>query len=388
MKVGYFAIAAISAIVFCGCSRDESASTPSPSGEDYVFNLPEGDLTELNERIDVPADGKKLRIDEMSPDDVIVCVNGYPLTKKLFDEYVVSATRGLQRNSKINPLEVHDRVEKIKRDFIRDFPHKRLLLDEAKRIKVATDDLVRSNVVATLSAGAKAAGKTLDAFMKDFPGDARLACAELAERIWINCLVAAKIPPKMKIDDEFVKAVQKQVSEDNAAARATNAVLKAAMEQWKRDIESGKTTFEDVVNEHSQVSQESKDVGGLWGDFEKADFTDRKLARRIFELYEGDISEPLEDDDAFHLVKVLEVAAAKKNAKGRIVQPEVRKIAHVYVEKVPEFIRQTDAEMFKDLSRQMQYQAMEDYAKDLETNGVNSVVYPHGIGFFYDMGDM
>ncbi|MBQ3748712.1 MAG: peptidylprolyl isomerase [Kiritimatiellae bacterium] len=388
MKVGYFALAAISAIVFCGCSRDESASTPSPSGEDYVFNLPEGDLTELNERIDVPADGKKLRIDEMSPDDVIVCVNGYPLTKKLFDEYVVSATRGLQRNSKINPLEVHDRVEKIKRDFIRDFPHKRLLLDEAKRIKVATDDLVRSNVVATLSAGAKAAGKTLDAFMKDFPGDARLACAELAERIWINCLVAAKIPPKMKIDDEFVKAVQKQVSEDNAAARATNAVLKAAMEQWKRDIESGKTTFEDVVNEHSQVSQESKDVGGLWGDFEKADFTDRKLARRIFELYEGDISEPLEDDDAFHLVKVLEVAAAKKNAKGRIVQPEVRKIAHVYVEKVPEFIRQTDAEMFKDLSRQMQYQAMEDYAKGLETNGVNSVVYPHGIGFFYDMGDM
>lgn len=350
--------------------------------------MPEGDLTELNERIDVPADGKKLRIDEMSPDDVIVCVNGYPLTKKLFDEYVVSATRGLQRNSKINPLEVHDRVEKIKRDFIRDFPHKRLLLDEAKRIKVATDDLVRSNVVATLSAGAKAAGKTLDAFMKDFPGDARLACAELAERIWINCLVAAKIPPKMKIDDEFVKAVQKQVSEDNAAARATNAVLKAAMEQWKRDIESGKTTFEDVVNEHSQVSQESKDVGGLWGDFEKADFTDRKLARRIFELYEGDISEPLEDDDAFHLVKVLEVAAAKKNAKGRIVQPEVRKIAHVYVEKVPEFIRQTDAEMFKDLSRQMQYQAMEDYAKGLETNGVNSVVYPHGIGFFYDMGDM
>ncbi len=350
--------------------------------------MPEGDLTELNERIDVPADGKKLRIDEMSPDDVIVCVNGYPLTKKLFDEYVVSATRGLQRNSKINPLEVHDRVEKIKRDFIRDFPHKRLLLDEAKRIKVATDDLVRSNVVATLSAGAKAAGKTLDAFMKDFPGDARLACAELAERIWINCLVAAKIPPKMKIDDEFVKAVQKQVSEDNAAARATNAVLKAAMAQWKRDIESGKTTFEDVVNEHSQVSQESKDVGGLWGDFEKADFTDRKLARRIFELYEGDISEPLEDDDAFHLVKVLEVAAAKKNAKGRIVQPEVRKIAHVYVEKVPEFIRQTDAEMFKDLSRQMQYQAMEDYAKDLETNGVNSVVYPHGIGFFYDMGDM
>ena len=350
--------------------------------------MPEGDLTELNERIDVPADGKKLRIDEMSPDDVIVCVNGYPLTKKLFDEYVVSATWGLQRNSKINPLEVHDRVEKIKRDFIRDFPHKRLLLDEAKRIKVATDDLVRSNVVATLSAGAKAAGKTLDAFMKDFPGDARLACAELAERIWINCLVAAKIPPKMKIDDEFVKAVQKQVSEDNAAARATNAVLKAAMAQWKRDIESGKTTFEDVVNEHSQVSQESKDVGGLWGDFEKADFTDRKLARRIFELYEGDISEPLEDDDAFHLVKVLEVAAAKKNAKGRIVQPEVRKIAHVYVEKVPEFIRQTDAEMFKDLSRQMQYQAMEDYAKDLETNGVNSVVYPHGIGFFYDMGDM
>ena len=83
MKVGYFALAAISAIVFCGCSRDESASTPSPSGEDYVFNLPEGDLTELNERIDVPADGKKLRIDEMSPDDVIVCVNGYPLTKKL-----------------------------------------------------------------------------------------------------------------------------------------------------------------------------------------------------------------------------------------------------------------------------------------------------------------
>jgi parvulin-like peptidyl-prolyl isomerase len=101
-----------------------------------------------------------------------------------------------------------------------------------------------------------------------------------------------------------------------------------------------------------------------------------------FSLREGEVSDPVEDEDGVHLVKVLKIIPPERNAKGRVICDEVRRLSHIYVEKEPQIIAQTNESMFKDMEQQMQLQAIDRYVEFLRTNGVNRVEYPHGARLF------
>ena len=89
-----------------------------------------------------------------------------------------------------------------------------------------------------------------------------------------------------------------------------------------------------------------------------------------------------EDDEGFHLLKVLSIKPPERNENGRIIQDETRSVAHIYVKKLPLFIEDSESVLLPDLKRQVQLRAVDNYIENLRTNGVTRIEYPHGNSLF------
>ena len=347
------------------------------------FTLPPDlDLTELVPRMDSIPTGKVCRVEEMQPEDVIVAVNGYPLTRALFDGQIAIIARYAMQRPNINSYVLNEHIEKAKRNLVKQFPAKRLLIDEAKRLKLMSLAEVNSNICYEINENAKRIGKTAEDVLRGFKGNPRVVLAEMAEQKWIDAIVKDRIPPKVKVDAAFVSNVQAKVEAENIAAERTNEWFKAQMLVWKAQIEKGERTFADVAEKESRFMQGKARPGGEWGDFERDEIVDRAVARAAFNLAEGAISDPIETENGFHMVKVLGIRPPVRNEKGTVIERERRHLARVYIEKEPQILRFPDDKLMADLKKQMQTRAIDAFAAVLATNGTHTVVFPHGMKFF------
>lgn len=363
----------LAVVAAAGCTRDDHA---------YDSLFPGGDYAELKPRIaEIPC-GAEQTIKDMAPSNVIVAVNGYTLTKEEFEFSVALEASHLMSQKGADQNVVSAQMKERMQFFVPEFVRVRLLLDEAKRLNLLTTNDVAKSVKEIVIASAKAKKRTPEQFLRGFNCDSKYVFYDLAVKQWVNALIAKKIPPQVEVDDAFVKAVQDQVTADNEAAKATNELYKVMLAGWKKEAESGIKTFTQLAKEHSQdFNPDSKD-GSYWGEWERGQMDSMKVQAAAFSVKLGEITDPVEDENGIHIVKVLKIEPAVKNDKGRVIQHEIRTLAHIYIEKEPLLLRQTDKMMFRDVKRQMQLQAINAYVEVLKTNGVHKVVYPHGENLF------
>ena len=69
----------------------------------------------------------------------------------------------------------------------------------------------------------------------------------------------------------------------------------------------------------------------------------------------------------------------EKDADGNELNPERRHLSHLHIDKRPLLIEDSDLVLTRDLKRQMQTQAVNEFVTGLATNGQNKVVYPNGV---------
>ena len=348
-----------------GCHRDDFALT--------------WDMTTLAEHSAMPlATNAPLSIAVMKPTDVILAVNGYPLTKQAYEDFMELKLRGLRESKDANELVIQKQMDEIRITYIKNFIGQRLLVDNAFELGVVTTNEVVAAVEKKLKENARKRGKTVAQLLKKFAGKERYYLYELCVAEITDRLISKKIPPKSVVDKDFVKAVQDQVAKENVKADKQNAQLKARLADYRKQILDKKLDFLKVAH-----SLETDDAGeGVWGEFEEGDMDDPGIQAKVFALKEGDVSEVLEDDNGYHLVKVLKVTPPEKNEKGRVITRERRKLAHLYLEKAPLIIRQGDIQMTADLKHQMQIQAVNEYVTGLSTNAATRIEYPHGQDLF------
>ena len=363
----------LTCVCMIGCSKDEG---------DINAILPKGDFLELEKRVEKVESGEKKLIEEMAPEDIIVVVNGYPLTKRYYNAVWVTTFKNMMAKRGANQYEVMKRIEEMQPKYVNQFVMRRLLIDDARRQKVISDEDLRRLVGEKIQIVANATKKKPKEVVARFGSTSPVVFYDIAERILVDTLIHAKIPPTIKVDDEFVAETQAQVAADNEATQKTNELIRVKLMDWKKEIDSGKTSFENIVSVRTNDHLHVIDRGGEWGTYEKSAIKERALANAAFSLPLGGVSEPIEEEEGYSLLKVLAITPAETNAKGRTIQHESRKLARIYVEKEPLLIRQSDDEMFKDLKQQMQLQAIYKYADNLRTNGLNTVVYPHGERLF------
>ena len=345
----------------------------------------QGNILELASRSEVPyATGKPMSIDQMADTDVIVAVNGYPLTKLIFDDISVAYAKGLSDNGIDNQMVLGRKLEEYQKTYINKFIGQRILVDAAFAQGVVTTNQVMDHVRDKLREIAKAKKKSTAQIVKGYAPFERYFVYDLAISYVMSRMIEEKIPTLAKVDDNFVKAVQDEVSRMNDAAQTTNDLIKARLESWRGQIIENKIDFASVVREFSMDTEwkrnDPKDCA--WGEFEESDMDDPVVASAVFALRKGEISDVLEDENGYHLVKVLDIRPPETNEEGRIVQKERRLLSHVYIQKEPLLIRQSDALMMTDVKWQMQAQAINRYIAAQITNGTTRVEYPHGKGLF------
>lgn len=317
-------------------------------------------------------------IAEMAPSDVILAVNGYPLTKQTYDDMMELRLKGIMEQKGMNNVVADKMMEEYKSRYIRNFQGQRMLVDEAFRLGVVSTNEVIAEIEKRLKADAAKRKMTVEKSLRKFGDKRKYLLQELFISITMDRFVTAKIPPMMKVDDRFVEATQKQIDADNAAAAKTNAMIRARMQAWRSQIMANRLDFITVAKRFS----ENPDEDGIWGEFEDGDLDDERISAKVFELRENAISDVLEDDNGYHLIKVLKVTPAQTNENGRIVAKEKRKLSHIYFEKLPEIIRMDDVKMTADLKLQMQMRAVNNYVTGLSTNGTTRIEFPNGQQLF------
>ena len=342
-----------------------------------------GDFCEIEKRQEQPFPaGKETIVDALQPEDVLVAVNGYPLTKKTFDEVMVLKTKQLANAKGSNQAYLNNQLADFRRNYVPLFVNQRLLIDKARELNVIPKEELERRVNDIVQKQAKARKMTVEKFMRSFPGDFKYFLYETCARLLMNSIVAKHIPPVGEVTDGLVAAFQKSIEEDNAATVKTNEMKRVQMQEWKRDLLANKVTFEDLAKKYGEDEYADEDRPGYWGEFERGQIEDKRVQSVVFSLKPGEISDPVEDDEGYHLLKVLSVTAPERNDKGRVIQDEMRKVMHIYVKKLPLLIRDTDEILKADLKRQMQIQAINRYLDDLKTNGVTRIEFPHGKKLF------
>ena len=342
------------------------------------FTLSYEDLGFEERRADAFPTNSNKTIDQMMPNDVIVAVNGYPLTKRVFEDLMALKLQGLLSEKDMSSYVADQMMKQHRETYVRTFQAQRMLLDDAFRQNIVTTNALLSEVVRRLASEAKRRGKTIEETLKPYGKGRKYLLQEIYTSAAMDKLIAEKIPPLHIVDDTFVKAVQDQVTADNAAAANTNAVLAAFLRGWKKQIIEQNLDFKEISSKYS----DNPDPDGVWGTFEEGDFDDPKLEATVFSLPKNAISDVVEDFNGYHLVKVLDIFPAETNETGRIVSKERRKLAHIYLEKIPELIRMDDIKMSHELKRQMQLQAVNIYVTELSTNGTTRIEYPNGSKLF------
>ncbi len=324
--------------------------------------------------------GKDMPISEMSPEDAIVLVNGYPLTKKAFDAALMLYAQKIGDQKDMNNLMADKYVEQFRAGYVKRFVAQRLMVDEAFRQGVVTTNEVCQYVHDALVKSAEKSKKPVSKVGDELKAEKATLYYELALAYVMDKLVAEKIPPKTEVNDEFIAAAQKAIDEDISNATGKNEQIRLRLKAWRAQIISNRVDFAEVAKRYSQDVNTSvtNAVGGYWGEFTEEEMDDAKVAAAVFALQKNAISDVLEDDNGFHLVKVLDVKPAEKDEDGKVVKDEVRTLSHLYIEKEPVLIREDKIELTKDLKHQMQVQAVNEYVTDLLTNGLHKVVYPHG----------
>lgn len=333
-------------------------------------------------RINPLVSNESKKIAEMLPDDVIVAVNGYPLLKRDYVERMKMLRTMIYRRVKNNLGEADQIFEEMRKRFIDQFVSQRLLIDNATKLGVMSDEKLCEEMMSELAKVGKKRKLSPEELLSKYGNNAKHIAYETAERVLVKELVAQKIPPVTKVEDTFVSNAQAQVTLENKIATATNVLRRQMLEGFRRDISTGKTTFDNLVEKHMPDSLFEISSGGEWETVSRGELENPNLEELVFSAEESDILPIQEDPDGIDLIQLRRIIPPVRDSKGEIIEAEKRELARIRISKEGLFLRQTDAAMKKDLEMQMQLQAIDAYVQNLATNGQNTVVYPYGNDLF------
>lgn len=363
------ALAAVCAIAAgCGDSDDWSAD----SG---IFDLEKGLAAGT-----VAAETNALKtIDALAPEDVIVRVNAHSLTKRTYERMMAARAGEMLKEKDASPLVVEKQMDEHRRAYVKIWVGQRLLTDYAFAKGIVATNEVLEAVTDAVKSAARKVKKTSEKYLADMGGTADLWLYETAVAYAMNRVVKKEIPPKAEVDEEFVAAVHAQVEAENARATATNGYFKAKLAECRTRILGGKTTAEAAMELAKELQYPVE--GGEWGEWEAGDLPSPEIEAEVWKLEKGEVSKVLEDENGYSVVMATAIAPEEKEG-GRVVQREKRTLERVYLEKLPLLLRQSDIVMSRDLKRQMQMQAINEFTGVLGTNGANRIEYPHGTQLF------
>jgi parvulin-like peptidyl-prolyl isomerase len=166
-----------------------------------------------------------------------------------------------------------------------------------------------------LKTGLAKQNMTLDKFLKDSDQTPDELKDEITVRLQWRAYVTNRLPEpmckkyydanKVFFDKVFVRASHILLKVPENATAATKQTVKDKLTQLRQEVLAGKITFENAAKKYSDCVA-SKDKGGDIGHFPFKFAVTEPFAAAAFGTKVGDISDLIETEFGFHIVKVTE----------------------------------------------------------------------------------
>lgn len=323
--------------------------------------------------------GGEKTLAEMATNDVVVSVNGVTLTRQQYEANVLRIIQRLSQSPNMARGQVAAMTRTTVQTYIPRFVKAQLMIQEARRIGVVPNEELAKAAEASLVAKAKKAGQTLEQYLQTAAVGPESARREAEEAILIDALIKTNVLPRVNISSGFVAAAVATIRAENQAILATNMLKLATLKELRKQAMAGED-FGRLANHHSDYGFTVATTNGYWGKFERAEITDRAVRTAVFALKPGEVSEVLEDEEGFQIVKLLEHHEPVKDAQGHVIDLEAVSLARIFLMRESGVEELPESEIKQQLSERMRERMLEEYINELMAKA--DIVYPHGTNFW------
>ena len=171
----------------------------------------------------------------------------------------------------------------------------------------------------------------------------------LTNAVFQRAYVVKYLKPDISISSNSVAALIKARHEANLVVPATNEMIKAQLADLRGKLIRNEISWGEAADEYSECTDCCSEDGdcGTWEEDEDAKDRAPALLKAAFTIPTNTVSEIVETDDAFHLIKVTERYQPTDKARkedGEVASADVR---HIQIDKWladPEFTEDTARE--------------------------------------------
>ena len=288
---GHIALLAGLSLLFCGCSSTLPARAPGL----YVAD-------------------KSVSIADLKDDDVLLIVNGQPLTKSEYNQRLRIIERVYRIKKSISDKYVTKELRQHLNATAPYIPQEMLAAELVRQgAERAGVEPTEGDLKEAFSIFGNTVGKSKlneQAIIKRFGADDGVIIVNMitnnARSIAYRRAVATN-QCDVVTDEEIAKYIN-DVKAFNLRSTKLNAKSRALALKVREDILAGKVLFEDAAKKYAKVRP---DHGHEWGDFRLAEFEDGSEVRKwLASAKAGDISMPIDLDDGLAIIGVVAVTPA------------------------------------------------------------------------------
>ena len=323
-------------------------------------------------------------IEHLKDDDILVAVGGEALTKGDFGLAMRRYWWSLERDKMMKPEERSRRYKMYGKSYLSQFITTQLLVQEARKQRLMSASNIVARVGAALKRSVRQYGMPSKALDRSIPGGIDGLKRSLEDMCWYSSYIASNVTPRATVADySMVSNVIEQFEAENAAAEATNKMRRAALDVLRKRIVEGGEDFGKLADENGMDESQRKGAGGYWRSFRTSVEREPVFVEKIYPLPVGGVSEVLEDDDGYYIVKVLDIEQLPipTNAPAVYNPPKDYSLGRIFLQKEElTNVMGGPREIRQQLQAQFQQEVMK---QDLEKlAAVASIVYPYGTNLF------
>jgi len=254
-------------------------------------------------------------IEEMVPTDVIVSVNGVPLTRENYDDAMaVKETLYVLSRPGATKQELSMSRPYWSRAVLQEFLARQVILQDALAKKHKTSAEALRVTRSEMSTVMKINEQELERKFTELGRVGQSLKALMEENALIRSFREAEHGAALKVSSSDVESRIQEIKAYHERAEAANQLVMAKGRTLYEQLKKGDDFFK-LAALHSEASD--KPIGD-WGTFLKGELEHEKLREAAFTLPVGAVSEPIDTEEGLVIIKVVE---RKEEAIGPAVAP-------------------------------------------------------------------
>ncbi len=312
------------------------------------------------------------------PNEVVASVNDAKYIRKDMEK-VVDA---LIKAQNIPAAQVDEARKYFEQRAVYSFVIKTLVLDEAKKQKIAVTDEDRKKQLAKMEEALKGQHKTVDAYFKESPLGETAARAEFEDGLVIDKLLQKNVLDAIKVEPAEIEKVLSEIKTKNTETEASNKKLDVINAERKKRIEGlklqidGGADFAALAKANSDCP--SKEKGGDLGEFTRGQmvkaFEDAAFSQEI-----GKVGNIVETPFGYHLIKVTAKSPAVEAKGNQPAKPETVTASHILIKTEKAQTIQpipTTEQLESHLKQQKSRELVQKYLDGLKTGAKIHTIFP------------